>query len=574
MEWFFSLFGIDAPLSRGVTEDVKVWLALATALLALLFHVWHRFVKPRADKVSAWSHRGLLGTLTLLCVASFCNYSRYETSYVWKERIDAYDLVHYYLNAKYFDELGYFELYPAVLLAHIEEGLDPSRPMPMQIQFQNADDYYFVSTQEFMGDSEEHARIRGLFGDDPTRWMQFRHDFIYIQRDVIGFTRDTWVQMLNDHGFNGAPSWLLLAHPLASAVPVEQIKLLGYIDAVWLIAAVGLVWWAFGFTGAGFTFIFLLTTYSTRWPTITWAFGRYDYVSALIIAVCLLKKSRHWWAGGFAAIAASLRVFPAVWLWAPGFKGVYELVRYRRVNRRLLGLAAAFALVHLALWGGVVAKWGTEPIETHFHNMFAHTTEDNLSSMREGFALATAYTPTEAAQGVSYVLGGDQPDHPSRMNQDRRERVKDHKPVRNVVAILLVLALGWAMRRKPDHEGFALGFIPFFLLATASYYYYVVRATLIPTHADDLGKGRHAFGLIWLFLIEATINYLQGAHERWRIIHIGWMGWMLTIYAVVMIVWALIEDRSEHQTVEATETLGPTAALGASAAPEATEAPC
>ncbi len=542
MEWFFSLFGIDAPVHRDVTEEVKVWLALGAALLAFGFHLWHRLLKAREDRVSRWSLRGLKGTLVVLCVASFCNYSRYETTYVWRSRVDAYDLVHYYLNAKYFDELGYFELYPAVMLAHIEEGLVEKRPLPPQIQFQNADDYYFVDTAEFIADAEEHARIRALFGD-PARWMQFRHDFIHLQRDVKGFTKETWVQMLNDHGFNGAPSWLVIAHPLANAVRVENVKALGYIDAVWLIAAVGLVWWAFGFTGAGFTFLFLLTTYSTRWPTVTWAFGRYDYVSALVIAVCLLKKSKHLWGGAFAAIATSLRVFPAVWMWGPAFKGAYELIRHRRVNRPLLKLGAAFVVVHLVLWGGVVAKWGPKPIETHFHNMFAHTTEDNLSSMRQGFAVAAAYTPGEAVEGIAYMAGGDRPNHNNRMNQDRRERVKDQKMVRNGIALVLVLALGWAFRRRPDHESFAMGFIPFFLLATASYYYYVVRATLIPTHADDLGRGRHAFGLIWLFLIEATINWLQGAHSFWRVIHIGWMGWMLTIYAVVMIVWALIEDR-------------------------------
>ena len=48
---------------------------------------------------------------------------------------------------------------------------------------------------------------------------------------------------------------------------------------------------------SGATLIFLFTTYSTRWPTFTWAFGRYDYVSMLIIAVALLKKSKHWGAG-------------------------------------------------------------------------------------------------------------------------------------------------------------------------------------------------------------------------------------------------------------------------------------
>ena len=548
MEWFFSQF-FQTPVHRDVTEDVKVWLALIAAALAIGFWAWHRWLEPRKDTVAAWSKRGLVGTLALLCVASFMNYSRYDDDYVWVERVDAYDLVHYYLNAKYFDELGYFELYPAVLLAHYEEGEHAKRPLPSQIQFQNEEDYYFVQTRDFLGDTAEHQRIRELFGDQ-TRWLQFRHDFIYLQREVKGFSAETWVQMLNDHGFNGAPTWVVVAKPMANAVPVESVKVLGYLDALWLLLAVGLVWWAFDGTAAMFTFVFLMTTYSMRWPTLTWAFGRYDYVALLIIAVCLLKKARHHWAGAATALATSFRVFPAVWLFGPAFRGAWELIRYRRLNRKLLTLGGAFVVTHLLLWGVVSATLGTEPIKRHFDNLFAHTTEDNLSSMREGFAIAVAYTPSEAVQSLDLVFNGVPPEHNNRMNQMRRERVKDQKPFRKVAAVLLVLALGFGLRRAKDHESFSMGFIPFFLMATASYYYYVVRGTLIVTHAGDLRKGRNAFALAFLFLIEVAINWVQQAHEKWRVIHIGWLGWMLVAYAVAMIVAFNVEawkaDKAEQ----------------------------
>ncbi|MCP4808936.1 MAG: DUF2029 domain-containing protein [Proteobacteria bacterium] len=534
MEWFFSQF-FATPVHRDVTEEVKVWLALIAAVLAISFWAWHRWMAPRADAKATWTKRTLQLLLGVLCVTSFCNYSRYDDDYVWVERVDAYDLVHYYLNAKYFDELGYFELYPAVLLAHHEEGEHAKRPLPSQVQFQNEEDYYFVSTREFLSDAEEHQRIRDLFGDQ-TRWLQFRHDFIYLQRDVKGFSRETWVQMLNDHGFNGAPTWVTIAQPLANSVPIESVKVLGYLDALWLLLALGLVWWAFDGTAAAFTFVFLMTTYSMRWPTLTWAFGRYDYVALLIIAVCLLKKAKHHWAGAATALATSFRVFPAVWLWGPAFRGAWDLIRHRKLNKKLVTLGAAFVITHLLLWGVVSARLGTDPIERHFDNLFAHTTEDNLSSMREGFAIATAYTPSEAVSGLNYILTGEPPNHNNRMNQERRERIKDQKKVRQILAILLVLALGFGLRRAKDHESFAMGFIPFFLMATASYYYYVVRSTLVCTHAGDLTKGRNAFALAFLFFIEAAINWVQQNHPDWRVIHIGWLGWLLVIYSVAMVV--------------------------------------
>ncbi|MCB9795084.1 MAG: hypothetical protein H6741_20475, partial [Alphaproteobacteria bacterium] len=382
--------------------------------------------------------------------------------------------------------------------------------------------------QDFIADGAWHARIRADFGE--AGWLQFKHDFQVLQREMRGLDRDTWAQLLVDHGFNGAPSWVLLAQPLAERVPVEWVKLLGYIDVLWLLAALGVTGWAFGGEAALWLALFLLTTYSTRWPTISWAFGRYDYVSLLIIAVGLLKKGRPLGAGVAAGISAAFRVFPAVWMWGPGFRGVYELLAQRRLNRRLLTLAAGFFGVIALLNLAVVARYGSHAVTTHFENLFAHTTPENLSSMRQGFAIAYAY------RGETDIR---------RMDPERRERVKEQKGPRTALAVALVLLLGWALRRRPEHEAFAYGFIPFFLLATASYYYFVVRATLIVTHAEDLSRLRNALGLSLLFFIEALINGLQQhpATEGYRVIHMGWMGWLLALYCVGMIGWLLWEDR-------------------------------
>jgi hypothetical protein len=546
-------------LSRNDTEEYKVWIALAGAVLVLLFHLWHRFVEPLKTRWATASGLGLKGLLAVLCMVGFANYSRLDLQYTYGERVDAYDLTHYYLNAKYFDQLGYYDLYPAVLLADLEAG-GPHFDMPAIVQFQNAEKgYYFVQYADFQVDTTDHARIRALF-DDPAQWEQFKHDFVYLQRDVTGFTTETWGTMVLDHGFNGAPTWVMVAKPLAKITPVERVKLLCYIDVVWLALAVVVTAWAFGGEAAGFLFLFLMVTYSLRWPTLTWAYGRYDYVSMLIIAVGLLKKLKHDWAGAITALATSFRVFPAVWLFGPAMKGLIQLGQWgadkvrkvaapRPFPMRLTLLGVAFFCTHLALWGAVATSFqSTKPIDTHFENLFEHTTEDNLSSMRQGFSIATAYTPDEAAQGVRFVFGdGTTPTHNNRMNQRRRDRIKDQKPWRKPLAIGLVLALGFGLRRKKDHEAFAFGFIPFFLMATASYYYYVVRGTLVAMHAGGLKLARNAVGLGGLFLLEALTHHLQSGVPKWRVIHIGTMGWILTAYTVVMIVWVNWESYQEDK---------------------------
>ena len=117
-------------------------------------------------------------------------------------------------------------------------------------------------------------------------------------------------------------------------------------------------------------------------------------------------------------------------------------------------------------------------------------------------------------------------------------------------AVLVIM--GWGLRRSSDDETWGYGFLPFFLLTTASYYYYVARATLAVLHSADLHRARNRVGLALIFGFEAFSNWAEGTHPGHRCYLIGWLSWMLAIYAVVMCVWLLVEahraDQAEAQT--------------------------
>lgn len=515
-------------LSREATEQYKVILAAVAMVLPIATWLWHRYAEPKSTSLARYGRHALDGVLAALVLGSFLNYSRLDFEYVWKERVDTYDLCHYYLNAKYYEELKYYGLYPALVLADMEEG--PHFPRRTTFfQAQNEQDYYFVEYKDFDRDSAWHHRIHESFGQ--LRWLEFKHDFTTLQREMTGFTSRTWNEMLVDHGYNGSPSWTLIAAPLAQAVPVESVKWLGYIDVAWLLGAVAATGWAFGPRAAAWVVVFLFTTYSTRWPTISWAFGRYDYVSLLVIATALAAKGKNALAGAAVAVSTTFRIFPVLWMWGPFAKGAATLATRRQVDRRLIQMAAGFLVAALAMEGAVLARYGAWPIEKHFEKLSAHTTPENLSSMRQGFAIAAAY------RGETDIR---------RMDPARRDKVKAQGPVRTAVAVGLVLLLGWGLRRAKPHEALAVGFIPFFLLTTASYYYYVVRASLVAMHAGELRRARNAVGLALLFAIEAVLNELQ-SHPRtseFRVIHMGWMGWLCAVYALVMIGWFLWEARN------------------------------
>lgn len=492
-------------IDRATEEAIKVWIALGAVGL---IGAW-RFLPKRAAN----------GLLASLLVFATLNYVRFGTE-LPLERIDNYDVIHYYLNAKYFPELGYYDLYPACIAADHENG-GPRYGDPT---------YY-------MGQSDDGDHVRPIAeayvrGDlvkktfTPERWAAFSHDFLVLQRDSRGMNKKLWAQMIQDHGYNGTTAWTAIARPFVSIVPVEYVKWLASVDVVLLLGAIGAVAWAYDGTAALWTALFLMVGYSTRWPTISWAIFRYDYVAGLIIATSLLKKGKPMWAGFVAGYAATLRLFPALWMIIPGIKGAWGLIADRKVNKPLVVLLGGFLLGVAVFQGFAVAALGTEPVRIHYENMSQHNSSEELSSRRIGLALGLVYD--------GRVL-------PKNLTEDMKQEIEKERHLRYGIALAATLLLGWALRRAPDDEGFAFGFVPFFLFTTASYYYYVTRVTLVTVHAGNLDKNRHAAGLGFLFFLEALTNSAETWYPEHRVFLIGRLAWGLCAYMLAMTGWRVVE---------------------------------
>lgn len=525
---------LGSAFNRDYTEIYKAGLAVALIifLCVSMLPVVQSIKRKKIFLASATS------ILFLTAIVAFINYSRGLNpnatveggiKYVWQQRIDGYDLIHYYLVPKYFRELSYFRLYPAVLTADLENGgpyfkLQPSRAF---ILFQDFNDYFWVSSKEYLSDLGWQEQVKSHFSTE--RWKQFSHDFLYLQRIADGgLGRSTWNDMLWDHGFNGTPAWVGFSHWVTNAVPVEEIKLLCLIDPILIALSFIAVWWSFGLRAALIYFIYFFISYSTRWPTISWAFGRYDYVSLLVLALCFIKKGKMFLGGLCGGLSADFRIFPGIWFLGPLVSGFYKKNR-RYVLTFLLGAA----LVSVFVWGSALFQFGGLQVTTYLKKMASHTSIKNLSSMREGFALALAYDADITTE---------------RINPKRRESIEKQTPIRIALALILLISFCATMKRLPLYESFAYGFIPFFLIFTASYYYYIVRVTLIVMHAGELSKTRHKVSLIYLLLIEAVSNWLSVSMPFQRVMHIGVLGWMLLGYVFLTFYLLLREDRLEsHQ---------------------------
>ncbi len=520
-------------VGRTFTEEVKIFIALGAIALALF---WPRRASPRVRR--SWT-----AALVLLTLFAGWNYARWGPKAIGV-RIDTYDVIHYYLNAKYFDELGYLDLYPAMLLAdHENDGPFFERQGNRYLAQSEARGHYW--------DTVDNAIARGRVVREsrftPERWKAFEHDALYLQR-VRGcmeknsrgecraeLSDGLWRQLIVDHGFNGTTVWTLIARPIAQVVPVESIKLLGFLDVLLLAGAVGAVVWAYGTVPGLWITLFLVTTYSTRWPYFSWVFLRYDWVAALLFAMAFVKRGWPFVGGLFAGYTAVLRIFPVVWMWGPFGKGVAGLAR-GVVRRPLLVLAAGFLVAGLGLQLAATATFGTHSVRTHVENMVDHNDPQQLSSRRVGLALAMS-TPLSAGTEA-----------PTNISREHKNLIEAQQPYRYAIAALLVLALGWVVRRVRDDEAYAYGFLPFFWITTASYYYYVARVTLILAHAADFERSwRHRTGLVMLFAIEVLTNWASVNVGKHRMVLIGSLAWMLVVYGLVQLIWMEIEARRKEK---------------------------
>ncbi len=543
--------------NRDLAEQVKVGLAAAALVSTAAGFVLAR-LRRRAEKNEAAREflertpvlrvgrfglnaaQVFFAALALLALLGTLNYNQYS-SRVALRSYDNYDLLHYYISAKYFDELGYFDLLPALIVADDESGAWCEG----QVSKYMAQDESDYSRQPLRHALDQRARVKAKF--TPERWKQFVHDATFLQRRNTLLNCKLWRELLIDHGFNGTPTWVLVARPIANLIPVESMKLATWLDFLWLAAMLAAIWWAFGRETFAFSWIFVVVCYSFRWPIITWAFLRYDWLSSMVIGICLVRKERPVAGGAFLAYATLMRYFPVLWLFGIFAKSLHALINrtdvplsriWRRVPVFYWKMAAGFFATAALLLTLSVARDGAEAHRASLHNISAHVEPHNLSSRREGLVIALVYRGETDVKLIS---------------DQKKRMVEDVESAARLGALLAMIALGLFLSRTRDWEAMGYGVIPYFWLTTSSYYYYSLRLTAVVIHAADLSKRRNVVGLLLLFFIELFANASEHLKPGNRYFLVSVMGVLLALYTVMMLGSLGLEWWRSHRASEPPE---------------------
>jgi hypothetical protein len=254
--------------------------------------------------------------------------------------VHLHDVAHYYLGAKYFDELGYEHLYTAMLRAEAE--VTPGRFSTREARDLATNE--LVPIRELLLRSDEVKA-----GFTPQRWEDWKRD-VALFKEALG---PQFASLYIDHGFNPTPLWPLMGGTLARRVPAGSrtgVLLLTLLDPLLLAAAFAAVVWAFGWTAALLGLIHFCLIYGASFGWTGGAFLRYVWFAAVLVAACCLERGRFAAAGALLALAAALRVFPVFFVVPLALQAAHRWWRERRAPREHVRLLAAFTATGAALF--------------------------------------------------------------------------------------------------------------------------------------------------------------------------------------------------------------------------------
>ena len=426
-----------------------------------------------------------------------------------------HDQFHYYMGAKYFDELGYSGLYKCTAIAQDELGsaatiqLDGrTLRLDMKKEVRHPDkkirnlggDNLLIPIADILDHPEQ---CRDLF--TPARWEIFKEDVRFFR-----FTSDKsyWEGMQKDHGYNPPPVWTIAGKIFGELHPasVRYLQFLGSLDLFYLAGMFVALWWAFGWRVSMVGAIFWGCQSSAPFYWTGGAFLRQDWLFYLVLSACLIRKRWFKLAGAAMVYAGLLRVFPGLAVIGWLTTAAIYLVRHKRMHRTHVqvligGVLGAIVLVGLSLQ--IAGRDSYKQFYEHTIKVHDQTPLTNHMGLR---VLVAQKTPVEIPQiGVGVGTQSGRMKYtkdvkladPFQLWKDmRNERYRKVRYAAYAIIALSFLGFVYVLRRvKSLWISQCLGQIWIILLSQLTCYYYSFMILAAPLTKVKRGIEAPLFGL-------------------------------------------------------------------------------
>jgi hypothetical protein len=507
-------------ISRGITT-IKLAMALIAGLLIALGERLRR--RGHETRLRRSRRAALLLTAVVAFLASynFFAFGQYAG-------IHGHEFFHYYLGAKYFPELGYFDLYECAVVAASEATPEQSAE-PRVIR-----DLRDIGRRRTIVPAQSAAACHALF--TPDAWQHFSHDTRAI-RNLL--PPGAWERVIVDQGLNASPVWILFGHAMAWLVPAEpaSLRLYARLDLLLLASAFAAVAWAFGLQGFSLAVIAWSANPLARYEWIGDAPLRQLWFATMLIGLCLLARRRIHASAVLMATSALLRLFPLFYALGYAARQARDALATRRLDADFVrfvasGLAAGALLIGVSVW---VSGRGSAVIPEFARNMSAYSDLKAVNSMGWQALLTYNEQPTPPRLVGDRLVYSES----DRMAQNRR--VFEARRGLYWLGVALYLALFWrALRDAEDWEAAALGVVGILLFTQAAQYY---MSCMVPLALLGLGRPRVAMALMATLAAWGAVLLADGESAR----AFAWCSALaLTLVGYVLIELARVPRSGRH----------------------------
>lgn len=479
----------------------------------------------------------MLAVAAILGVLSIWSYTKFGKFHETGRKVNTFhyhDIWHYALGAKYFPELGYDSQYDCTAVALDELRREGVRVPPISSVrvLENPMTHYELRT--------EMPRLRtecaDRFTDD--RWQAFKDDQqVWLS---MPWQPRWWQVMLFDLGFNPPPTWNVIAHTTLDVVPITKftLKAFPFID-MFLIFGVGglVVWRTWGsFALAGYLLV-LGTNYTATYSWTGGSYMRQLWFPALVCGLAAVRTERWRLAGVLVALAALMRVFPAVFIAGAGLAvlGMWwrgELERRDVLEFTGAGVATGLVMVVLSLLMFDPSLWADffRKIQDHGDTYFV---------WHIGFKKWATWSPAAAGQDFWWGPGLVRFQHWNDMLHHAWESGRwFYEPLR-LGMIGLAAALAW--RERPDRAALLLGGTAMFCLTIPANYYYVWLALLPAVYFDE--EESHWTAHVRFIALFATLAVISISRfgSKDGLVQNSWWNWAMFWFFVTYGATSLLE---------------------------------
>ncbi len=436
-----------------------------SALLVLLAAAWFNRSGSSRQRTHRRARSVLLALLAPLALAAAWQAAGHDLiRFATTPRVRVWNVFHYYLGAEYFGEVGYFSLYDAALLADRENT-----------------DYWHSIRRVRDQRSYDVGPLDPALGElarthfSAERWQRFQTDIAALQ-PLRSAKR--WRSIFVDRGYNASPFWTALIHPLTHFLRPSHplaLKILCTLDLLILAAIFVIIGRTFG-ANLGWIALLIFALSPVDRNRIVGGFLQYDWLLALTVAVCALRRRKTGWAAVGLAYATLERVFPLLLAGSLLLPAVVRWIRSGRLRRDALQFALLYGVLMLAGLGvGCLTPRGPAAWMEFTGNVLHHGESHTFGEQRVGLKHLFTHRVTSSQLEDN--------------SSERRQRFERQETLYRGVAIVLLLLWFGAVHRRFGTEALLLGLVPFFALLVSSRYYWACLL-LVPLAPRGRVRGR------------------------------------------------------------------------------------